>query len=154
MGRDADGSETVQLTVHAEGEVHQFEVGRGRNLRNALLDRGHSPYTDLTSSLNCGGRGICATCGVRIVDGEPSPEHWHDRAADRFGYPRLSCQITVEEPMTVLLVDDKRIWGGRGPTESSPTEPFRPLSPRFSHDNNRRRNDTSERADAPAGPRR
>ncbi|PHQ44538.1 (2Fe-2S)-binding protein, partial [Halorubrum sp. C3] len=32
--------------------------------------------------------------------------------ADRFGYPRLSCQISVDRPMTVALVD-KRVWGGQ-----------------------------------------
>lgn len=115
MGRDEDpdGANTVHLTVRAEGESHEFDVERGRTLRNALLEHALSPYTDLTTRLNCGGRGLCATCGVRIVDGEPVPEHWHDSAADRFGYPRLSCQISIEEPMTVALVEDKRVWGGR-----------------------------------------
>ncbi|TKX83867.1 (2Fe-2S)-binding protein, partial [Halorubrum sp. SS5] len=51
------------------------------------------------------------TCGVRVREGPPA-DHWHDRLADRFGYPRLSCQIAVDRPMTVSLVD-KRVWGGR-----------------------------------------
>ncbi len=36
--------------------------------------------------------------------------HWHDAAAVRFGYPRLSCCIEVEKPMTVRLLD-KHVWG-------------------------------------------
>ncbi len=115
MAGNAEEGDTVRLTVHTEGESHEFQVDRGRNLREALLDRELSPYTTLTARLNCGGRGLCATCGVRVLAGEPEPEHWHDSAADRFGYPRLSCQISVEEPMTVALVDDKRVWGGREP---------------------------------------
>ncbi|HYO88993.1 MAG TPA: hypothetical protein VER79_10110, partial [Candidatus Limnocylindrales bacterium] len=74
------------------------------NLRRALLAAGLSPYAALTQR---------ATCGVRLSAGEPAPVHWHDTLAARFGYPRLSCQITVTSDLTVLLVEDKRIWGGR-----------------------------------------
>jgi len=35
--------------------------------------------------------------------------------AARFGYPRLSCRITVTGDLTVRLVTDKRIWGRRDP---------------------------------------
>jgi ferredoxin len=109
--RTADSEGAVTLVVVDGDERYEFEVDRGRNLRRALLDAGLSPYARATRRLNCGGRGICATCGVRVRDGPP-PDHWHDRLADRFGYPRLSCQIAVEAPMTVALVD-KRVWGGR-----------------------------------------
>ncbi|MEM6698430.1 MAG: 2Fe-2S iron-sulfur cluster-binding protein [Bacteroidota bacterium] len=77
-----------------------------------LLANGISPYTSITQNFNCGGRGICATCGVWIIENELTPTHWHDKAAQRFGYSRLSCQITIEQPMTIELVD-KWIWGGR-----------------------------------------
>jgi ferredoxin len=109
-------TDTVRLVVRDGDETREFAVELGVTLRDALLDRGLSPYAPVTERLNCGGRGICATCGVRIADGETAPEHWHDRLADRFGYPRLSCQITVDQPMTVALVEDKRVWGGRKPT--------------------------------------
>jgi ferredoxin len=102
--------ETVTVTVYDGDDRFELTVRRGRTLRDVLLERGLSPYTRLTASLNCGGRGICATCGVRLSDG-PAPDHWHDRLADRFGYPRLSCQVTVDRDMTVRLVEDKRIWG-------------------------------------------
>ena len=106
-----DGSETLPLVVVDGDERVELDVERGRNLRGALLDAGLSPYAPATRQLNCGGRGLCATCGVRVREGPP-PDHWHDRLADRFGYPRLSCQISVDRPMTVALVD-KRVWGGR-----------------------------------------
>ena len=103
------------LTVLTQGEAHQLSVADGANLRQTLLDHGFSPYTALTKRLNCGGRGLCATCGVWIETNEPRPAHWHDKLAARFGYPRLSCQVTVTEDMTVRLLDDKRIWGDRDP---------------------------------------
>ncbi|WP_096392881.1 2Fe-2S iron-sulfur cluster-binding protein [Halorubrum trapanicum] len=106
-----DGSETVPLVVVDGDERVELDVERGGNLRRALLDAGLSPYAPATRRLNCGGRGLCATCGVRVREGPPA-DHWHDRLADRFGYPRLSCQIPVDRPMTVALVD-KRVWGGR-----------------------------------------
>lgn len=103
---------TVRLTVHRAAEIHYIDVPLGINLRRALLDAGLSPYAALTQRANCGGRGLCATCGVWIDDAPP-PSHWHDQLADRFGYPRLSCQVTVEREMVVRLLPDKRVWGGR-----------------------------------------
>ncbi|MFC5278613.1 2Fe-2S iron-sulfur cluster-binding protein [Halorubrum rubrum] len=103
IGPDADAADEPDRT--------ELAVERGRTLRDVLLEADRSPYAAATERLNCGGRGLCATCGVRIRDG-PAPSHWHDRLADRFGYPRLSCQVVVDRPMTVELVD-KRIWGGR-----------------------------------------
>ncbi len=108
----ADDSDAVSVVVTAaDGERRELAVERGRPLRDALLEAGLSPYTAATERLNCGGRGLCATCGVRLPDGPP-PDHPHDRLAARFGYPRLSCQVTVDRPMRVDLVD-KVVWGGR-----------------------------------------
>jgi ferredoxin len=107
----------VHVTVEQGGTKTTISTTAGRSLRRVLLDAGLSPYAGLTDRLNCGGRGLCATCGVRLDDGTaPAPDHWHDRLADRFGYPRLSCQVTVDRDMTVRLVDDKRVWGGRDRT--------------------------------------
>jgi ferredoxin len=105
------GRATVRV-VDADGRTRELTVEPGRNLRRVLLSAELSPYTDLAESLNCGGRGLCATCGVRIIEGSVPPTHWHDRAAARFGYPRLSCQVTVTGDLTVELVE-KRVWGGR-----------------------------------------
>jgi ferredoxin len=103
---------TVPVVVR-DGETETtLAVPRGSNLRRELLAADLSPYTRVTRHLNCGGRGLCATCGVRITEGTPDPDHWHDVLAARFGYPRLSCQVTVDGPMTVE-VPGKLVWGGR-----------------------------------------
>jgi ferredoxin len=104
-----------RLTI-LEGDTKlSVEVKAGSKLRDALLAAGYSPYTSLTQWANCGGRGLCATCGVWLQKNGPSPTHWHDRLADQFGYPRLSCQVRVEAPMTVEILTDKWIWGKRKP---------------------------------------
>jgi ferredoxin len=104
---------THLLTVLSGDTQHMLVVPRGANLRQVLLDAGLSPYSTLTRQLNCGGRGLCATCGVWLETEVPAPELWHDELAARFGYPRLSCQLTVTHDLIVRLVADKRIWGGR-----------------------------------------
>lgn len=130
--------ETVPVTVETEEGTQILAAKRGAVLRDVLLAADCSPYTRLTERANCGGRGICATCGVRVLiedepdqntaedsagtdsdhsqgddqQSTPAPEHWHDALADRFGYPRLSCQITVEEPIRVRI-PEKLIWGDR-----------------------------------------
>ena len=117
---DAD---TVTVTVIREADEGDgddaparttLSVPRGTVLRDALLAADRSPYTRYTDRLNCGGRGLCATCGVRVREGESDPDHWHDRLAARFGYPRLSCQMRVTGDLTVAI-PDKRVWGGRRP---------------------------------------
>jgi ferredoxin len=110
---DGGGADTVTVTVVDGDERHELAVERGTVLRDALLAADLSPYAAVPERVNCGGRGLCATCGVRLRDGAPAPEHWHDRLAARFGYPRLSCQVVVEAPLTVELVVEKRVWGGR-----------------------------------------
>jgi ferredoxin len=103
------------LTVLIDDETRVLTVPAGTNLRRALISAGISPYAALTRNLNCGGRGICATCGVWFEAGEPAPVHWHDQLAARFAYPRLSCQITVDADMTVRMITEKVIWGMRDP---------------------------------------
>ncbi len=119
----------VALTVYVGAQAYHFWVRRGTNLRRVLLALGLSPYAPLTRHRNCGGRGLCATCGVWLEQGAPQPTHWHDALAAQYGYPRLSCQITLEADLTVRLLTDKLIWGQRDPlrrscvqaAESSPT---------------------------------
>jgi ferredoxin len=110
---------TYHIRVLIDNENRMLEVPAGSNLRGALLENGISPYAPLTRRLNCGGRGLCATCGVWIEDGETPPTHWHDRIGTAFGYPRLSCQVTVEEDMTVRIMTEKWIWGRRRPERAS-----------------------------------
>jgi ferredoxin len=102
-------SEQVPVTVITDDDETTIEVERGANLRDTLLDRGFSVYGTVSQHANCGGRGLCSTCTVE-VEPAPEPTHWHDAAAVRFGYPRLSCCIEVEEPLTVGLLD-KYVWG-------------------------------------------
>ncbi len=107
---------THTITLLIDDETRTLDVPDGANLRRTLLEAGLSPYTAITRVTNCGGRGICATCGVVFEAGEPEPENWHDKLAARFGYPRLSCQITVRADMTVRILTDKLIWGRRDPS--------------------------------------
>lgn len=116
-GSAANESDPIVTVLHADGPT-RITATPGRPLRDVLLEAGLSPYARVTERLNCGGHGLCATCGVRLVDPvDHEPEHWHDGLARRFGYPRLSCQITVDRDMTVRLVEDKRVWGDREPTK-------------------------------------
>lgn len=101
------------LTVLVGDATHTLQVEPGANLRRVLLAAGLSPYASVMRKANCSGRGLCATCGVRILSGEPEPIHWHDRLAACFGYPRLSCQVTVCNDMTIHILTDKWIWGRR-----------------------------------------
>jgi ferredoxin len=108
---DADGDADHTVAVaHPEGKA-RLAVPDGAVLRDVLLAAGLSPHSRAGRRLNCGGRGLCATCGVRVEDA-PVPDHWHDDLAARFGYPRLSCQIRVTDDMRVE-VPEKLVWGGR-----------------------------------------
>lgn len=111
-------SDTVPVTVNHDGEETTVEVERGRTLRDALLDHGFPVYGTVSQYANCGGRGRCSTCTVE-VDPAPAPTHWHDAAAVRFAYPRLSCCINVEESLTVKLLD-KHVWDQVFPRQLSP----------------------------------
>lgn len=108
-------SVAVWVSVAATGETHVLDVSRGAVLRDVLLEHGISPHGRYARRLNCGGRGLCATCGVRFVSDELQPEHWHDRLADRFGYPRLSCQLELTEDC-IVVIPEKRVWGAREPS--------------------------------------
>jgi ferredoxin len=102
-------TETIPVTV-VDGESETtLDVEAGRTLRDVLLEHDLPVYGTLSKHANCGGRGLCGTCGVE-VDPAPEPTHWHDAGANRFGYPRLSCCIAVTEPLTVRLLD-KHVWG-------------------------------------------
>jgi ferredoxin len=110
------GSETTPAATHTVvvergGETATLSVDDGTVLRDALHEAGLSPHSAAGRRVNCGGRGLCATCGVRIED-PPDPTHWHDDLAARFGYPRLSCQLRVTRDLTVRI-PEKLVWGGR-----------------------------------------
>ena len=100
-----------KLTILKGKDKTEIMVATGSNLKESLLAKGFTPYTTITSKLNCGGRGICATCGVWIHKPNIPASHWHDRLAKKYGYSRLSCQIQVETDMVIELDSKKRIWG-------------------------------------------
>ena len=93
-------SQHVPVTVLDGDYETTIEVTEGTVLRDALLEQGFDVYGSVSRVANCGGRGLCGTCGVRLEDA-PDPSQWHDGAAKRWGYPRLSCQIRVDEPLQV-----------------------------------------------------
>lgn len=102
----------TEVTVHHDGETTRLAAEPGAVLRDVLRDAGLSPHSTVGRRVNCGGRGLCATCGVRVLTDAPAPDHWHDDLAARFGYPRLSCQLRVEEGLEVRI-PEKLVWGGR-----------------------------------------
>ena len=104
--------EKVKVFVKkTDGSEVEFDAEKGANLRRELIKNGCSPYVSITSKLNCGGRGLCATCGVFVRQDVP-PKHWHDRLAKQFHYPRLSCQIALSSDLRVEI-PSKVIWGSR-----------------------------------------
>lgn len=100
----------VKITVRTKGQEHIIMANEGQSLRDVLLKSKLSPYVSVTQKYNCGGNGLCATCGVWLED-YVNANHWHDKLAKYFSYPRLSCQVKVADQMVVELVDDKQIWG-------------------------------------------
>ena len=103
-------SESIPVTVRDGDSETTIHVEQGEILRDALLAHDFQVYGSVSRRANCGGRGLCGTCGVRVREGTPEPEQWHDAAAERWGYPRLSCQMRVTGPMVVDLVE-KVVWG-------------------------------------------
>src|SRR6056297_2419892 len=90
------------LKVWRGYSLDEFQVLEGTRLRDALLEYGISPYAKITRRVNCGGAGICATCGVHFPNEDaPKAIHWHDKLAEEYGYPRLSCQIIVNQDMEI-----------------------------------------------------
>jgi ferredoxin len=110
-GDDPDRCRVVYLRVSDGDREGLVTAPAGATLRDALVANGWSPYTRVTERLNCGGRGLCATCGVRIAD-PPEPTDRHDALAARWGYPRLSCRIELSDDLRVRL-PEKLIWGRR-----------------------------------------
>lgn len=103
----------VEIIVRKGKQKFVLEAQPGDNLRKVLLRNNLSPYGSISRNLNCSGRGLCATCGVRIRSGKADATHWHDKIGRKFGYPALSCKIWVQEPLEIRLLTDKKMWGKR-----------------------------------------
>ena len=77
----------------------------------------------------CGGKGRCTTCRVEFTAGEPvkmtQAEANKLLDADLLGSTRLSCQILLEEDMTVnpIMTLQTEGWTDTGPAPSPGIEP-------------------------------
>lgn len=91
----------VTVSVAGEGNI---EVEHGRRLVLGIEDAG----IDILH--RCGGNARCATCRVEVLDGTPTEvtpweEERLERLKERHSTTRLACQIRVEEPLTVTVVN-------------------------------------------------
>jgi len=88
-----------KLTIEDHGT---FEVAEGSRLVKAIEGQ------DINILHRCGGYAKCTTCRVEFLEGEPSRmtkaerDKWKDK--DTHGY-RLSCQILVEDDMTIKVIN-------------------------------------------------
>jgi len=77
----------------------------------------------------CGGKGRCTTCRVEFSAGEPVKMTQAEASklldADLLGSTRLSCQILLEENMTVtpMMTLQTEGWTDTGPAPSPSIEP-------------------------------
>jgi len=111
-----------KVTVEYKG-MQQIEVPAGTRLVRAVqqagVDIGH----------RCGGHAKCTTCRVELVAGEP--ERHTEAEVERLEAKgltgvRLSCQIAVEEDMTVrplMVLQDQEAWDDAGPEPAAEIEP-------------------------------
>jgi ferredoxin len=109
-------------TIEIEG-FGAVEADHGTRLVNAIraseADIGH----------RCGGQAKCTTCRVRFSEGEPEKmtraEYEKLDQTDALGDYRLSCQITVDRPMTVtpLMLAEEMGWDDPGPAPAAEVEP-------------------------------
>jgi ferredoxin len=109
-----------QLTVEGVGT---FEVESGKRLVLALVED-----AGVDQLHACGGNCRCTTCKVAFVVGEPGKmtQAEKDKLADRgLSDVRLSCQICVEDDMTVKAIS--RLEGsGRADAGSTPAPEINP----------------------------
>jgi ferredoxin len=108
------------ITVNLEEGDRTIEVEHGVKLVLALEDAG------IDISHRCGGNAKCTTCGCEVSAGEPAKKTQAeiDKGFDK---GRLSCQILVENDMTVkpLMRVSKMDWDAPGsrPKDNITPEP-------------------------------
>ena len=100
---------TIKYLVNGDEKI--LKANKGDNLLQVLKSNQIDVYGSLSAKLNCGGNGLCATCGVYVISGNADISHWHDQLAEKFGYPRLTCQIVLEEDLIIKKPDSKVMWG-------------------------------------------
>lgn len=110
----------AKLTIQGKGT---FEVADGRRLVLAIEENG----SDIMH--RCGGNAGCTSCRVSFSEGEPTrmttAEHDKLQQQGNIGAFRLSCQILVDQDMTVtpLMTVSGMSMDSAGPT---PTEDITP----------------------------
>lgn len=112
-----------KLTVE---DVGTFEAPQGKRLVNALRDE-----AGIDQLHACGGNARCTTCRVQFVEGEPQriaqaeKELLEARGLTVHAGLRLSCQITVEQDMTLKAIS--RLAGsGRADAGKRPADDVQP----------------------------
>jgi ferredoxin len=104
----------------------QFEVPAGKRLINAITDEGASDQLH-----NCGGKAACTSCRVQFTAGEPTAMTQAEkdllvaRGLSGSAGLRLSCQITCDTDMSVMIISrlagsGRRDAGGRPGDEIEP----------------------------------
>ena len=104
--------------LNVEG-VGEFEVPAGKRLVLALVDE-----AGVDQLHACGGKGLCTTCRVEFVDGEPDSMTDQEKATlqeREVTGARLSCQILCQHDMTVRAIS--RLEGsGRADAGNRPAD--------------------------------
>jgi ferredoxin len=101
-----------ELTIEGHGT---FEVAGGTRLVNAIREAG----VDILH--RCGGYAKCTTCRVEFLAGEPDKMSAaeRDKLAEQAeqGY-RLSCQVYVDQDMTVRVINTLESTGLEDPGDA------------------------------------
>ena len=109
-----------RLTVEGVGE---FEVPEGKRLVLALTDE-----AGVDQLHACGGNARCTTCRVEFLEGEPAEMTVAEReclSAREIDGPRLSCQLTCNQDMTLRAIS--RLEGsGREDAGGRPDDELQP----------------------------
>ncbi|MXW13320.1 MAG: (2Fe-2S)-binding protein [Rhodothermaceae bacterium] len=110
-----------KITIPGHGAM---EVEHGQRLVNALQANG------VNLGHRCGGYARCTTCRVEFIAGEPEvisrAEQEKLVEGKLLGEVRLSCQILVEEDMTVkpLMMVEEMGWSDPGPPPEETVTPI------------------------------
>ena len=103
----------ARLTIQDKGT---FDVAGGKKLVLAIEENG----SDIMH--RCGGNAKCTSCRVEFVEGEPEQmtvvERGKLQEQDNMGAFRLSCQIRIEQDMTVKPL---MTVSGMGVDDAGPT---------------------------------
>ena len=94
-----DVSKQVKLTVWKNRMKYEFLLPIGKNLRKVLIEKGVSPYSAFNNKINCRGNGLCATCGVFVMDSDLL------RHTGMIVSPEL-----LDIPDSVVRLKSRRIW--------------------------------------------